>query len=126
MEEDLIQINGEITINVDVSVKNVIQKRLCLEPATCNCENGKYLASIINDSVISCHKGIEPYNKKTKTIPTNFHKEKTTCKMQNCYILLAFFIITFSIYCYLIKFQAKQNHFLPFQFTNSKLKGIIY
>ena len=23
-------------------------------PATCNCENGKYLASVMDDSVITC------------------------------------------------------------------------
>ena len=53
MGENVIQINYGITINVDVSVKNIIYvKRLCLDPATCNCENGKYLASIIDDSAI--------------------------------------------------------------------------
>ena len=46
--------------------------------------------------------------------------------MQNFYILLAFSLITIalliaaSIYCYLTKYQAKQNHLLPFQFTNNK------
>ena len=28
-------------------------------PTTCSCENGKYLASIIDDSVITCDKSIE-------------------------------------------------------------------
>ena len=28
-------------------------------PATCNCENGKYLSSIIDDSVITCDEIIE-------------------------------------------------------------------
>ena len=52
----------------------------------------------------------------------------TTCKTQNFYILLAFFLITIallmavSIYCYLIKCRPKQKHLLPFQFTNCKLK----
>ena len=31
-----------------------------------------------------------------------------------------------SIYCYLMKYQAKQIYLLPFQFTNKKLKEIIY
>ena len=35
-------------------------------PATCSCEKSKYLASIINDSVIICEEII----KETKTIPT--------------------------------------------------------
>ena len=49
MEEIVIQINGEIMINFDVSVKNVVyvKKDNVWNPATCNCENGKYLASIM-------------------------------------------------------------------------------
>ena len=43
MEEIVIQINGGIMINVDVSVKNVIYvKNIVWNPVTCNCENGKY------------------------------------------------------------------------------------
>ena len=42
MEENLIQINGGITINVDVSVKNVVvyEKDYVWNAATCNCEDG--------------------------------------------------------------------------------------
>ena len=52
--------------------------------------------------------------------------------MRNFYTLLAFFLITialsmaFNIYCYVIKYRPKQKHLLPFQFTNNKLKEIIY
>ena len=53
MEQNVIQINGGITINVDMSVKNVIYvKKIVWNPSTCNCENGKYLASIMDDSAI--------------------------------------------------------------------------
>ena len=51
--------------------------------------------------------------KKNKTIPTNFNGKKVTCERQNCYILLAFLLITIalliavSIYCYMIKYQTK-------------------
>ena len=31
-----------------------------------------------------------------------------------------------SIFCFLIKNKTKQKHLLPFQFTNNKLKEIIY
>ena len=50
MEENVIQINGGIMINVDVSVKSIIyvKKDYVWNPATCNYENGKYLASIID------------------------------------------------------------------------------
>ena len=36
----------------------------------CSCENGNYLASIMDDSAITCEI-IESYNKETKTISTN-------------------------------------------------------
>ena len=71
-------------------------------------KNGKYLASIIVDSVITCNKIID--NQETKTIPTNFNEKNITCKTQNFYILIAFLLITIallravSIYCYLIKY----------------------
>ena len=62
-----------------------------------------------------------------KTIPTNFNEKKASCKTQNCYVLRAFSLITIalliavSIYCYLIKYQAKQNYLLQYQFTYNKL-----
>ena len=47
MEKNVIQINGGITINVNVSVKNVmyVKKDYIWNPSTCNCKNGKYFAS---------------------------------------------------------------------------------
>ena len=48
-------------------------------PATCNCENGKYLASIMDDSVITCNEVIEIYHGEIKTIPTNFNEKNMTC-----------------------------------------------
>ena len=67
------------------------------------------MASIMNDSAIPCDEIIESYVEETKTISTNFNEKKDTCKTQKFYILLAFllisiaFLITVSIYCYLIK-----------------------
>ena len=87
----------------------------------------------MDDSVIiMCDKIIDAeaksYNKEKKTIPTNFNEKKVTCKTQNFYIPLAFLLITIalliavSIYCYLMKYQVKQKHLLPFYITNTKLK----
>ena len=70
------QINCGITVNVDVSVKNIICEK------DCNCENAKYLASIMDDSVIKCDEVIEPNNEEIKTIPTNFNEKNITCKAQ--------------------------------------------
>ena len=55
-----------------------------------------------------------------KAVATNFKKIKVTCKTKNLHILLAFLLITItlfvvvSIYCYLIKYQAKQKHLVPY------------
>ena len=51
-----------------------LEKDYVCNPATCNCENGKYLASIMDDSAIICHEVIESYNEEIKTIPTNFNE----------------------------------------------------
>ena len=122
--------------------RHVCENDYVWNPSTCSCENGKYLASIMDDAVITCDEIIKSYDedadaeaksyKETKTILTNFNENKATCKTQNFYILLAFLLIAIalliavSIYCYLTKYRAKQKHLLPFHFTNNKLKEIIY
>ena len=86
-----------------------VKKHYIWNPSACSCENGKYLASVIDNSAIMCDKVIESFDKETKTIPTNSNKKKVICKTQNFYILLAFLLIiialiAISIYCYLIKY----------------------
>ena len=106
MEKNVIQINGGIMINVNVSVKNAMymKKDYIWNSATCNCENGKYLASIMDDSAITCDEIIDSHKEET-----NFNEKNITCRTQNFYILLAFssttivLLIAISIYCYLIK-----------------------
>ena len=61
-EEVVTQINGGIMINVDVSVKKSYN---VWNPTTCNCENGKNSASIIDDSVIMSDETID------KKVPRN-------------------------------------------------------
>ena len=65
MEENVIQISGGIMINVNVSVKNdmYVKKNYVWNPATCGCENGKYLASIMDDSAIIWDEVIRRRNK---------------------------------------------------------------
>ena len=78
----------------------------------------------MDNSTINCYKDIKLYDEEIKTIPTNLNKKKVTCKMQIFYILLAFLLITIalliavSIFCYLIKYQAK--NLLPFHDTKLK------
>ena len=88
-------------------------------------ENGKYLASITDNSVIMCDEIIE---EETKTVTTNFNeKKKAICKTKFFYILLVFLLINIalwiavSIYCYLLKYGAKQKHVLRVHDTNNEL-----
>ena len=59
-------------------------KRLYLESATCSRENGKYLANIMDDLVITCDEIIDAeaksYGEETKTIPTNLNEKKQPLK----------------------------------------------
>ena len=107
---------------------HVYEKDYVWNPATCNCENGKYLASIMDDLAITCNEIIESYDEETKNIPTNFNEKNITCKTQNFYVLFIFSLITIallvavSIYCYLIKYRAKKKIFITIHVINSELK----
>ena len=85
MEQYVIQINGGITINVNVSVKNchICEKDYVWNPVRCNCENVKYIGSIMGDSVII-------RDEITYSEEKSFNLKNKTCKTQHFYILLAF------------------------------------
>ena len=87
-----------------------------------SCENGKYLGSTIDHSVITWDKIIE----ETKTFLT---KRTSTKLFQKLYILLAFLLITtallIAVSIYWIKCWAKQKHLLPHHITNNKLKEVL-
>ena len=55
---------------------HVWEKEYVWNPSTCICENGKYLASIMDDSAFICDEVISSYNEEIKTIPTKFNKNK--------------------------------------------------
>ena len=73
----------------------VCEKDYIWSPATCSCENGKYLASVIDNynSVITCDEIIE----ETKTIPTKFNEKNIICGTKSFHILLAFLLITIAL-----------------------------
>ena len=54
----------------------------------------KYLARIMDDSVITYDEVIE---KETKTVTANFNEKNAICKTKNFYILLAFLLITIAL-----------------------------
>ena len=80
----------------------------------------------MDDSLITCDQVIVSYDEEIKTIPTNFNEKTRTCKTQIFYIFLTFLLIAIillivaSMYCYLIKYRAKQKHSLPFHETKLK------
>ena len=98
--KNVIQINGGITIKVDVC-----EKDYAWNPATSNCENGKYLASIMNDSAFIYDEVIKDDEEKR-----NFNEKKGACKTQHFRIVLAFLLITSTLlianssYCCLMKY----------------------
>ena len=75
-----------------------VYKKYIWNLATCSCKNGKYLVSIIKDSVI---------NEKKKNF---FLIKKVTWETKKLFILLTFLLITIalleavSICCYKIKY----------------------
>ena len=98
MEKNVIQINGGITIHVDVSVKNVMYvKKIIFGILYMQLGKGKYLESIMDDWTITCDETVESHNEETKTIPKKCNEKKATCKMQNVYILLASLLITIAL-----------------------------
>ena len=94
---------------------HVFEKDYVWNSATCNCENEEYLASI-KDKII-CDEIIDVKE-------TNFNEKNITCKTQSFCIILTFLLITItlsiavSIYCYLIKYRAKEKHLLTKLKTN--------
>ena len=117
-------------INVSASPKKIIYVRKdCIwNPATCSCEHCKYVSSFTDDSVITCDEIME----EAKTFITNFNEKNEIFKTKSFYILLAFLLIitalliAVSIYCYLIKYKAKEKHLLPFYVKNNKSKELLY
>ena len=61
MEQNVIQTNGGIATNGNMSVKNHhgCKKDYIWNPATCSCQNEKYSLSIMDDSVFTCDEVIQ-------------------------------------------------------------------
>ena len=66
---------------------NVCEKEYFFHPSKCNCENGKYLANIMNDSAIICDEVTESHEGEI-----NLNEKKAICKTRSLYILLAFLL----------------------------------
>ena len=85
--ESVIQIKIGIMINVSWMWKkhHTCEKDYIWNPATCGCENGNYLASIIDNSMITCDEIIDMeaklYDEETKTNTTNFIEKIVICKI---------------------------------------------
>ena len=64
-------------------IRRVCEKNYIWNPSACSCENGKYLANIMDHSAIMCVEIIELYDEETKTVPKNFNEREVACKIQN-------------------------------------------
>ena len=121
MVQNVTWIKSGIMVNVNVSVKiwksiMCVKKFIFWNPALETiCQNGKYLGSVTDNSVITCDEIMEEW----KTFQKNYNKKKVNSKTKKFSVLLIFLLITvalltaFSIYCYLIKYQVKQKRLLP-------------
>ena len=81
--------------------RHVCEKYYVSNPATCTCENGIYLASIMDDSAITCNEIIESYDEDAEAKSydeTNFNENKATYEIQ----------------------------LLPFHYTNNELREVLY
>ena len=129
MEQIVPQIIGGITLNVNVTIKNICDKDYIWNPAKCSCKNGKYLASIMDDSAMTCdeiidadaeaksNKNTKSNDEETKTIPTNFNEENITGKMQVLYftcIFINYHRIIGSFWCLVLsdKISSKTKTFI--------------
>ena len=88
--------------------RHVCQKGYFWNPG-CSCQSGKYLASIMDDSVIKTN--LSQIMKKRKHFQQISMNKNITYKTQSFFILLTFLSITIallliavSVYCYLIKY----------------------
>ena len=52
--------------------RHVCEKDYILTPSTYSCENGKYLAIIVDDSAITCDEFMKSYNEKIKSYSNKF------------------------------------------------------
>ena len=119
-----------------MSIKRHICKKYYIwNPAPCSCENEKYLASIMDESAVTCdeiidvnaeansNNEVKSYEKKTKIIPNN-----KICETKSFHISPGFLLITIAlliaVIIYPIKYTGKQKNLLSFNATNNKIKDI--
>ena len=65
-----------------------VKKDYIWHPGTCSSENGRYLASIMDDSVMTCDKIFE---EKTKTVTKNFNEKNAIYKKKMSIFYLLFY-----------------------------------
>ena len=82
-----------MTMSVQNCKETCVWKYHIWNPSKCTHENGKYLESIINHSLITCDEIVEVlWSESRKTMPINFGDKKATWKMDNLYILPWIFV----------------------------------
>ena len=99
------------------------EKDYIWSPATCSCENRKYLASILDDSMITWNEIIE------ETVPTDFNDKSSlnTKFLTFTYLFINYNCIFDSCYYSLFsdKIQSKTKTFITISRHKQQLKEII-
>ena len=80
-----------LPLPLNLPLHHVCEKDYIWNPAASSCENGKYLAIIMDDSAIACGEIIDKYVEEAKTISKNFNEKKATCKIQISLFYLYFY-----------------------------------
>ena len=70
---------------------HISEKDHIWNPAACSCKNGKYLASINDNSVITCDEIIDRDAEEKETIPTSFNEKKQLVKHKISIFYLHFY-----------------------------------
>ena len=70
---------------------HVCEKDHIWNPATCSCESGKYLASIMDDSTIRCDEILESYEEETKLFQQILMKRKQPIKRKITFIFINYY-----------------------------------
>ena len=98
------------------------EKDYVWNPETSNSENGKDLASIMDDSALN-HQQVGQWSKTLMKRKQPVKRKISTFYLISLLITIAL-LIAVSTYYYLIKYRAKQ--LLPFYYTNNQLREILY
>ena len=82
--------NGNVSVNIQKNIK-CEKKNYIWNPAACSCENGKYLESIIDDSVITCDEIINASGSVSRNVTSTVSKKNFLTKKKDTKWIVIFY-----------------------------------